>query len=48
VQAQEVAKIIHDAANEVFDEIGFTIAFRIGAIIDVRRCMSCILFEVTD
>lgn len=32
-----MVKTIQDAANKLFDEIGFTLKYRIGAIIDV--CM---------
>lgn len=35
-QLQEIVSIINNTANEVFEEIGFSLTYRIGAKIEVK------------
>jgi hypothetical protein len=37
MKLQEMVSIIHTAANEVFEEVGFSLTYRIGAKIEVSR-----------
>ena len=36
IQLEEVLVMIHTTANAFFDEMGFSLTYRVGAMLDVR------------